>query len=481
MADAYPPDDRRSGRPDAPWWRICRGVGVASDPRSVVLAALGVLALRAGWSGLALAMGEAPWFKTALPMPGIGTPERLLQAVIAPAAGLIAPFVAMFRADVPAWSRIVAGLASLWALVVWGIIGQAIARVAVVRVATERRVGIVSALRFSLARLGTTVAAPVAPILVAILIGLAGACVGLLDRLPGSLGTSVATLLAIVPLVVGLLDAVILLGLALAWPLMVATVAAEGEDFFEAISRSYSYVNQRTAPYAAYLLLAAVVGAIGLAAVGLFVAVVLGLADWSVSLGAPSGVGFRFLDPASADRSGAPAVARFWTEAVATLAAGWTYSYLWTSASILYLVLRRDVDGADVHDIYEPGREADEGPSAKSAESYEAPATNAPSIMVATTGPSPPRMRSWGSSASRSGRATTARSARLPGARLPATSSIRRAQAPKRVAIVSRSGPLRDGSRAWRKRTSSSTPRLGDEASPSVPRQRITPRSSIAR
>ena len=45
------------------------------------------------------------------------------------------------------------------------------------------------------------------------------------------------------------------------------------------------------------------------------------------------------------------------------------------------------------------------------------------------------------SASSRSGRATTARSADLPGLRLPVTVSARRAQAPKRVAIVSSRGP----------------------------------------
>ena len=146
----------------------------------------------------------------------------------------------------------------------------------------------------------------------------------------------------------------ILLGLGLAWPLMVATVAAEGEDFFDAMSRSYSYVNQRTALYAAYLAVAAIVGAIGLAAVGLFVATALGLADWSVGLGAPRGEGFRFLDPTSAGRAGLPVVAHLWTGVVDMLAAGWIYSYLWSAAAIRYLMLRFDVDGADVHDIYEP-------------------------------------------------------------------------------------------------------------------------------
>lgn len=382
MADAYPPPNATIERPRTPWRLIFRAVGLASDPGAIVLAALGLTALRAGWAGLAWGLGRAPWLGATpggLP-PGLDGPDRLIAGVVGPVIGLIAPFVEFFRPDVPAWSRVEAALASLWALVVWGLFGGAIARVAVVRVASGGRVGVVSALGFSLKRLGSLTAAPIAPIVVAILIGLAGAAVGLLDRLPTPIGPAMATALAFVPLVVGLIDAAILLGLALAWPLMVATVVAEGEDFFDAISRSYSYVNQRTTRYAGYLLLTTAVGAAGLVAVGLFVVAALGLADWGLGLGAPRGEGFRFLDPTSADRSGLPAVAHVWTGSVATLAAGWVYSYVWTSAAILYLILRHDVDGAEVHDIYEPGHESDpfvpDEPTAERASSDDPGATS---------------------------------------------------------------------------------------------------------
>src|SRR5262249_34484859 len=44
-----------------------------------------------------------------------------------------------------------------------------------------------------------------------------------------------------VMLIIGLLMAVALVGLALGWPLMAPTVSAEGTDRWEAVSRSYSY------------------------------------------------------------------------------------------------------------------------------------------------------------------------------------------------------------------------------------------------
>ena len=81
--------------------------------------------------------------------------------------------------------------------------------------------------------------------------------------------------------------ALILAGLALGWPLMIATVAAEGEDAPDALSRSYSYVNQRLARYAVHAAIAWAIGMAGLPAAILFARLVLGLAGWGVGLGAP--------------------------------------------------------------------------------------------------------------------------------------------------------------------------------------------------
>jgi hypothetical protein len=350
--------------PRAPWRLIFQAIGVASDPRSLILAALGLVSLNAGSAAIASVFGEARWpgagrSPSIHGVPGWGWPLELIPIGLTAPFGLLAPFVALFRPDIPAWERLHAFLDSVWVLLVWSLFGGAIARVGVVRIARGGRVGVVSALKFALVRLGSLIAAPMAPIGVAIFIGLAGAAVGLLDRLPGPIGVGAATLLAFVPLTIGLIDAVLLLGLALGWPLMVATVVAEGEDFFDAISRSYSYVNQRTVLYAGYLLLAAVLGAVGLVVVAVFAVAALGLADWSIGLGAPSNIGFRFLEVSSVDRSELPGIGRFWHGLARAIAGGWIYSYLWSAAAILYLVLRKDVDGAEVYDIYEPIQEAD--------------------------------------------------------------------------------------------------------------------------
>ena len=365
--DGASPTDQTADRPRFAWGLLLRGVGAASDPRCLLLAATGLLVLKAGWSVIGSIFGDAPLRMAAtttslgyLDIPGQGSAGGTFRLpIVSPLPGILVPFIALFSPSGTAADRLGALAGCLWTLAVWSLFGGAITRIAAVRVARGGRLGVLSALMFSLSRIRSTMAAPLAPLVVAWMIGMAGAAIGLLNRLPGVAGTSAATLLAFVPLIVGLLDAVILLGLVGAWPLMVATVVVEGEDFFDAVSRSYSYVNQRIVRYAGSLAIVVAIGFVGLACFGLFVVVALGLADWSLGLGAPSDVGFRFLRPGTVDGSGLPEVGRFWNGAVEFLVSGWAYSYLWSSVALVYLALRRDVDGNEIHDIYDPKDEAE--------------------------------------------------------------------------------------------------------------------------
>ena len=268
-----------------------------------------------------------------------------------PFRAIVAPFAALFTRGGGPLAWFLSALKAVWAAVVWGIFGGAIGRVAVVQAAVGRKVGLGTAVRFALRKSGPLIGAPLTPMLAVAV--LAAACVlfGLLYRLPSPVGGFLVTVLGFVPLLLGLLMAIILVGLAIGWPLMHATVAAEGEDAADALSRSYSYVNQRLARYAIH------------AVVGLddrlrrpdrgrcgFARIVLGLADWGVGLAAPD---LDRLDDWAANGR------IFWSRVVGLLVLAWVYSYFWSAASIIYLILRRDVDGTAWHDIYLPEHAAD--------------------------------------------------------------------------------------------------------------------------
>ncbi len=338
---------------------LVRAIGLASDPRKLILGLAGLALLLAGWRLIDAALGldprdvgqPDPSATIRLFDPPIGSSwANAAWLVTEPARTVVGPFVTLFSRGVGVRPWFLAVAMGVWALVVWGIVGGSIARIAVVQSTVGGGVGIGSALRFGLRRALALIGAPMTPFLAVAIIALGCAGFGLLYWIPGGIGASIAGILGFVPLVGGLVMALILIGLALGWPLMHATVAAEGEDVADALSRSYSYVNQRLIRYLAHLVVAWLLGSVGLLIVVVFARVVLGLADWSVSLGAPS-------EPTTIPL--ANLAREFWTSVVGWLVHAYLYSYFWTTTSAIYLILRQDVDGTDPHDVYLPEQAAD--------------------------------------------------------------------------------------------------------------------------
>src|SRR5262249_39136530 len=140
------------------------------------------------------------------------------------------------------------------------------------------------------------------------------AAFGLLHLLPASFGPVMAGLLFIVPLLLGLLMTVILVGLAAGWPLMHAAVAAGGPGGVDALRRAYAYVYQKPGRYAAYLGLAWVIGLAGLVVVVVFFRLAVSLAEWGMSWTMPPAqvdLLFRSGTPGPLDSSAATLYA-FW-------------------------------------------------------------------------------------------------------------------------------------------------------------------------
>jgi hypothetical protein len=366
MAVDHGPTAPAGPRPFLEFRPLLRALGIASDAKKILLAIVGLLALYTGWfrlDSLFLQNGRHGSISSTPNMdyvwsfdPDVGQlasirgPLDADTPLVEPFRTIVTPFTVLFRRGVTAYHWSHSALKAFWAAVVWGIFGGAIARIAVVQAAVDRKVGLGSALRFALRHWGSLIGAPLTPMLAVAILAGASALFGLLYRIPAEIGAGIASVLGFVPLLLGLLMALILVGLALGWPLMHVTIAAENEDAPDALSRSYSYVNQRLARYAAHTVAALAIGAVGLMAVIVFARVVLGLADWGVSLGAPS---FESLGESA--RSGR----LFWMRLVGLLVLAWAYSYFWSAASIIYLILRRDVDGTDWHDVYLPENAAD--------------------------------------------------------------------------------------------------------------------------
>ena len=349
-----------SGRRFLAWAPLLRAVGLAGDARKLVLALIGLALLVVGWGRIDAAFGVRP-LPGERPDPaatlrfdedlvGAGVLSRAAGLVSEPARVVAGPFVVAFTRGVGPRDWLRAVLMGAWAVIVWGICGGAIARIAVVQLTVGGGVGVASALRFALGRATSLIVAPLTPFVAVAFFAAGLAGFGLLYRIPGGIGVTVAGLLGFVPLLLALVMALILVGLALGWPLMHATVAAEGEDVADALSRSYSYVNQRPLRYLAHLAAAWALGVVGFLLAVLFARVVLGLADWGVALGAPDRP--RMIPLASMAHG-------FWNGAIGWAAHAYLYAYFWSVAAAIYLVLRQDVDGTDPHDVYLAEQAAD--------------------------------------------------------------------------------------------------------------------------
>ncbi len=363
----------------SPWGRIAAGAGIAFDARKLILAALGLLIFWAGnailrevfrgstreWSHITGMIPRGPFEETVGLLPHqVGAP---LTDTAEPALAMMRPFHALFFTGPNVFANgpnsgngifLHAILGSVWAAAVWGVFGGAICRVAAVQIATGGRIGIGTALRFALRKALSLIGSPLCPLIVVGLFAAFCGLFGLLYQVPGPVGATIAGALAFLPLLAGLVMALILAGLAAGWPLMIATVSTEGEDAFDALSRSYAYVFQRPARYAAFVLWAWLVGVIGLLVVSAFGRAVPHLAEWGLAFGAPDA---RLNDLFRGfSQEGAPVgLHRFWLGAVALIVRSWIYAYFWTAATQIYLLLRRDVDGTPLSDVYLPEHDAD--------------------------------------------------------------------------------------------------------------------------
>jgi hypothetical protein len=353
---------------------------VALRAQSMLLAALAVVATVGGWRivGRVFQGTENPSLVQQIeangrwPWDGAGAaawsaddlvrePQGLLSGLEATAGlkgqaywQLSRPFVTVFEPEVTFTGCVYAVACGLWALLVWALLGGAITRQAAVSLAREDRLSWIAAVGYARSKWVSYFTAPLYPMLAAGLLAVPLVLLGLL--LNFGVGTLLAGLAWPVVVGVGFLMALLLVGLWLGWPLMWATISAEGTDAFDALSRSYSYVYQRPLRYVCYLLVAGLLGLVGWVLVAVVAQATIALAAWGVSWGS----GMEDLKPlmGGAELQGAAyagsVLVQFWTNLVQVLAAAFLSSYFWTSTTTIYFLLRYDVDAMEMDEVFVP-------------------------------------------------------------------------------------------------------------------------------
>jgi hypothetical protein len=401
-----------------PWLILLRSVRIALLARVLLLGAAGLVTTMLGWWLLADVFSRSTdpvisewrrttnlglWddsLNTGIPNPWVNTTARSAGEVFESAANstlvsgpisiwlyFTRPFILMFDGKLTSTGFLFLLLCGAWELLVWGLFGGAITRIAALKFTRDEAPGIFGALRHAASKL-PSYSLPA-------LIALAGTAVFALQLvLVGAIMrvdvfAFVAALAWPFVLLLGLMMAILLLGALFGWPLMWATVSVEGTDAFDALSRSYAYTYHRPWRLLWYVLFAGFLAVSSMFVVKLFASSAVVLGNWSISWGldeptmhtvvAPRPLetvatpappievvpGAADVDKAAATPaapasppelgnvlSGTRTVIRFWKGLVAALVAGYQAGFLWVSAVGIYLLLRRDIDGVQMNEVY---------------------------------------------------------------------------------------------------------------------------------
>ncbi len=277
-------------------------------------------------------------------------------------------------------------------LAVWAVVGGAICRITALQFARDERIGPTQAIRFSLNKFTSFFAAPLVPVMIILVIAMLMFLPGFLVAIP-YIGEIIGGLLFPLSLLGGFVIALVTVGLIGGFNLMYPTIAVEGSDSFDAISRSFSYVFARPWRMGFYSLIAAVYGAACYLFVRFFAFLLLagvrGSTKFSVNMDGSALINIRgkldALWPGPAFGQLMPDIAWLglnWSEKigatfiwlsvalVAVLVMAFVVSFFYSANTAIYFLLRRRVDATDLDDVFveqdieelvaeEPGTEPD--------------------------------------------------------------------------------------------------------------------------
>lgn len=266
-------------------------------------------------------------------------------------------------------------------LKIWAFFGGAVCRTAAMDAAREERITLGEAASFAKQKWLSFVMAPLLPIGMALAFGLFLFLLGLVGWIPYA-GEFIVGILLIVAIGLGLIIAFVLIGTVGGVGLTFPTIAAEGSDALDALSRTFAYVYQRPWRTVVYYLSVIAHGAICLA----FVKLLARLALWSTHLflgfamnwGSPSLAGESAEDVNKLDAIWqTPALTgdttfygsfgeyelaglswfsqiifKTWIYGLWGLVAAYAMSYFFCANMNIYLLLRREVDMTDIEDVY---------------------------------------------------------------------------------------------------------------------------------
>jgi len=304
---------------------------------------------------------------------------------------------------------------------IWAFFGGAISRAAVLDVSRDEKISLRESFAFAKSHYLSFATAPLIPIGFVLLGGLALWVGGLVGAIP-AVGEIIVGLTFFLALLAGFLIALVIVCGAGSLPMLMPAIAADNLDALDALSTTYSYVGARPWKTIFYAFLATCYGAACIVFLKLFVMIML----WAVGhfVGASMNWGDAYaLNAAGAkvkvaskldamwqaptfdggrpffgtfDKQSLRHVSWFgqwclkvWIYALWGLVAACVVGFFYSASSVIFFLLRRDVDLTDIEECYLEEAQADDAAPAQPPETPAPEPTQAPASEPPKDSPKP--------------------------------------------------------------------------------------------
>ncbi len=374
---------RVSWREICPWLLILRSFRISTEVRMLLLATVGVWLTPVGWllsewmirPPLFAEAPEAEVTSDALPpasrwpgaVPSDSPLDRLSAFWGSARSFALTPVRQAVGSYLEGWRYVLRPpptlqevgyllVGTLWTFLIWALVAGGLMRLAVVRLAREQRLGLFAAVGHVCRKYLSYIGAPLLPA-AAILFGLIvlAGC-GLCMRT--SFGFALAVLLWPLVLIGSVVLVILIVGVAVGWPLMWTALGAEVDaDSWDAMSRGYAYALQNPLRLLWYVGVAVFQGVLGWLVVFHFVELTLAVSQgailWGAGVSAEAWRSALFeASAATGDISWLAWVVRGWNGLLRTVGVAYGYSFFFTAASAIYLLLRLDTNQTLLDEVF---------------------------------------------------------------------------------------------------------------------------------
>ncbi len=325
---------------------ILLAIGLIADNFATALIGLNRHAVAQRWSSELIAM---------LPS---SLHEFVDKAWVGP-LGLAAPFLNLTEAH-DFHDILLAILGIIVTLSIWGLIGSAICRIAVTRIADVPIPGVRSSIRYVVQQRITILGAICMPICLIIIMSTIVLLMGLVTKIPyvGPIAAWIMLPLSLIPAVTLLMT---LLSCIFGWPMIMGAAVTEGDDMFDALSRSQCYLFQAPVSWALTLKVGILMQAIGYASIQAVSWALICILSSSFHDSRLTARPFEFKwfsklpAPWTMPEISSNAFST-WISIITHLAASWPIGFAFVFPAAIYLTLRNRVDGIAPTEVYWPGK-----------------------------------------------------------------------------------------------------------------------------